>query len=513
MIKPIINGSVITRLSRVNVDTDKDWRSRRIRELGYPIDLNDATTRQYVIDSLLAISPDEIIVDLPTGDLEYRGIIREGEASDNFNPGELANYSEVSSTWFLGANTFPISCWGTMALAAETIASGTIGKFLVWGYFRKNTWAFNILGGKPNLYVSDVPGGMTTVVPTAVDSYARVVGYSVTANIACFNPSNDVYKIGAGGTVHQVYGYEFDDVEALHNSDFAAADEIIVGTGVGTHNQIAIGASELFGKKAAGPAGNLTAAEVRAILDVEEGATKYPDAGEQPFLDGNLLKLNGIEDGADVTDAVNVNAAGAVMESDYNAQSLLVSITDDNPAPLTVAEQRVVGRITGGNIVSLTGAQIWSILNGTAGANWNLGEVAALLKGALTASGKYSGLAIPGVYGTSLVYGNLIYLASADGRWEKTDASAAATAGGVLLGIALETGSDGDSKLVHMFGPIKKTGWSFTKGAKVCVSTTAGEMTQTVPTGSGEIHRIIGHGYDAADVLFFNASSEWYEVE
>jgi hypothetical protein len=50
-----------------------------------------------------------------------------------------------------------------------------------------------------------------------------------------------------------------------------------------------------------------------------------------------ITKLDGIEALADVTDATNVNAAGAVMEADYNAQTILAATADNTPAALTVA--------------------------------------------------------------------------------------------------------------------------------------------------------------------------------
>jgi len=73
-------------------------------------------------------------------------------------------------------------------------------------------------------------------------------------------------------------------------------------------------------------------------------------------------KLGGIEALADVTDATNVNAAGAVMESDYNAHTILQATTDNTPVAITVGEQTVVGRITGGNIVALTVAQLITLI-------------------------------------------------------------------------------------------------------------------------------------------------------
>ena len=72
-------------------------------------------------------------------------------------------------------------------------------------------------------------------------------------------------------------------------------------------------------------------------------------------------KLYGIETSADVTDATNVDAAGAVMESDFNAATFLYATSNNTPQPKTVSETRVilglgsswhyVGELYGGGIV------------------------------------------------------------------------------------------------------------------------------------------------------------------
>lgn len=77
----------------------------------------------------------------------------------------------------------------------------------------------------------------------------------------------------------------------------------------------------------------------------------------------NVRTMINVEDGADVTDATNVNAAGAVMESDYDANTILAATSDNTPVALTVAEQRVVGRITSGAIDDLTPAQLAGIID------------------------------------------------------------------------------------------------------------------------------------------------------
>ena len=52
----------------------------------------------------------------------------------------------------------------------------------------------------------------------------------------------------------------------------------------------------------------------------------------------------------------------ATAASLYNAHTILAATADDTPAALTVGEQTVVGRITGGNIAALTVAQVQALL-------------------------------------------------------------------------------------------------------------------------------------------------------
>lgn len=74
-------------------------------------------------------------------------------------------------------------------------------------------------------------------------------------------------------------------------------------------------------------------------------------------------KLDNIEENADVTDTANVDAAGAVMETDFNAHTILQATIDNTPSALTVPEQTLVGRITGGNITALTPTETRTLLN------------------------------------------------------------------------------------------------------------------------------------------------------
>jgi hypothetical protein len=77
----------------------------------------------------------------------------------------------------------------------------------------------------------------------------------------------------------------------------------------------------------------------------------------------SFLALINVEDGADVTDATNVDAAGAVMNSDYDANTILAATADNTPVALTVAASRIVGRKATGDIAAMTAAETAAVLH------------------------------------------------------------------------------------------------------------------------------------------------------
>lgn len=88
------------------------------------------------------------------------------------------------------------------------------------------------------------------------------------------------------------------------------------------------------------------------------------DGGASGFMTGaQAAKLSGIEALADVTDAANVNAAGAVMESDFTTtHAILVRQGAATPAALAIPLSSFVGRIGSGDVIALTTAQSKTLL-------------------------------------------------------------------------------------------------------------------------------------------------------
>lgn len=137
-----------------------------------------------------------------------------------------------------------------------------------------------------------------------------------------------------------------------------------------------------------------------------------------------------------------------------------------------------------------------------------------ILDAALSADGKYSGIVEAGIAGTTLAFGDLVYLAVADSRWELTDADAEATAGPVKIGICvLAANSDGDPTTILLWGKVRADAVfpALTVGAPLYIGLTPGDIVTTAPSVTPDIVRIIGYG-NTADELFFCPDNTYVEV-
>lgn len=127
----------------------------------------------------------------------------------------------------------------------------------------------------------------------------------------------------------------------------------------------------------------------------------------------------------------------------------------------------------------------------------------------LSADGTYSGITIDGTAGTTLAFGDLIYLAAADSRWELTDADAAATAD-VLIGMCvLAAASDGSPTRILLQGNIRADAAfpTMTVSARMYMGETAGDIQATIPTGADAVIRSVGYAL-TADSLYFCPSMD-----
>jgi hypothetical protein len=106
----------------------------------------------------------------------------------------------------------------------------------------------------------------------------------------------------------------------------------------------------------------------------------------------------------------------------------------------------------------------------------------------------------------SVGVGAALYMAS-DGHFDEADADAAATM--PCTALALETGT-GTKKVLH-YGYMRNDGWDWTPGGLLYVSDTAGNLTQTPVSGSGDQVQVVGYATHA-DRIFFNPDLSTAEV-
>ena len=135
------------------------------------------------------------------------------------------------------------------------------------------------------------------------------------------------------------------------------------------------------------------------------------------------------------------------------------------------------------------------------------------LDSALSADGKYSGMTESGTAGATLAFGDLVYFAVADSRWELTDADAVATSFAKLGIVVLAAANDGSATTVLLWGKVRADVAfpTLTIGAPVHIGTTAGDIQVAAPSGSGDIVRIIGYG-NTADELYFCPDNTYVEI-
>jgi len=200
-------------------------------------------------------------------------------------------------------------------------------------------------------------------------------------------------------------------------------------------------------------------------------------------------------------------ATNYVAKSLYDAQTILQATSDNTPAALTVGEQTVVGRITSGNIAALSVAQLATLLFSAA-----IPENVEITFTVPSDNGKFGGIVVTGTAGAALAFGDSCYLAVADSRWELTDADAEATSFGLLGVCVLAAAGDGSATKMLLLGFIRAdTAFpTFTVGAPVYLSATDGDLTNTAPSGAGDVIRRVGTGV-TGDILWFNPDGSFYE--
>ena len=142
---------------------------------------------------------------------------------------------------------------------------------------------------------------------------------------------------------------------------------------------------------------------------------------------------------------------------------------------------------------------------GTKG-SWAWSDDSQVAVTAALADGTYSGATETGTIGTAaLIFGDVAYFATATSKWEKTNATTAATSG-LKIGVCVLAGNSDAATTILLYGKVRADAAfpAFTIGEKVYLSAAAaGDLVTAAPTGTtGFVVRIAGYG-NTADELYF----------
>jgi len=94
---------------------------------------------------------------------------------------------------------------------------------------------------------------------------------------------------------------------------------------------------------------------------------------------------------------------------------------------------------------------------------------------------------------------NVVYLDAA-GQWQLADADAVATM--PTVGVTMEALVAGNLGRVLLIGLCGLNAWTWTPGAILYASTTAGGMTETAPTGTGDQRQALAQAISATHIYF-----------
>lgn len=234
---------------------------------------------------------------------------------------------------------------------------------------------------------------------------------------------------------------------------------------------------------------------------VSDGNIVYQSQALGTPLSGTVTNLTG-------TASININGTvGATTPTTIKATTIETTSTID----LGHATDTTLSRVSAG-VVAVEGVNILTTAGGTLTGSITLGENTSIaLDPAGSADGKYTGITVTGVAGYAQTYGDLVYLAVADSRWELADADATATAGQVALAmVVVAGGSDGAACTLLLQGIIRADAKfpTMTVGATQFVGETAGAIQGAIPTGADNVIRTVGYAL-TADELYFNPSTDW----
>lgn len=188
------------------------------------------------------------------------------------------------------------------------------------------------------------------------------------------------------------------------------------------------------------------------------------------------------------------NSSSSISDTAYNATTW-DGVTTVGPSKNAVRDkiEAIVALFPSGTIVGNSDAQSLS--------NKNL-----ILTAAHAADDTFTGTTITGKNNSGgVTQWDIVYL-NGSSAWVLADANGSGTY--PARGIVTATAANGAATSVLVHGTVRNDAWNWTPGDPIYMDTTAGALSQTAPSGSGEKVQEVGFALDA-DRAFFHFNSAY----
>mgnify|MGYP001593112362 CR=1 FL=1 len=367
------------------------------------------------------------------------------------------------------------------------------------------------------VFYSDGSGDVTELALGADGTFLRSAGASSIPTWSTPAGSGDVSKVGTpannqlgvwtgDGTIEGDASLTWDgtsfNIATAKNFQIAGATILADAAGTTTLSNIDAldAATEATIEAAIDTLANLVSIQGRTVTLADAGANAILGWDDTASAYENLTQ-------AEVLAVIGDSSATAkgVVELATDAETVTGSDTARATTPANItAKMAAPGAIGGTTPASGTFTTV------TVNTGITLAENASIaLDPAGSADGKYSGITMTGTAGATIAFGDLVYLAVADSKWKLTDSDAAATAGGVMLGMSVVSTTDTNPITVLLLGNIRADAKfpALTVGAVVYVGETAGAIQVAIPTGADNVIRAVGFAL-TADEIYFNPSAD-----
>lgn len=375
----------------------------------------------------------------------------------------------ATGTWFqntVSSNDFPVA-EGRLITVKDK--SGSAGTRNITVFPRRNAK----IDGASSYVINHNYGGATfqaigtnwAVISTVTNFSAGAGSGDVTA-AANFDTDNAVIRADGTGKGVQKSGVSINDTNGLSVPGGAAFHEVVSSNGV-------------------------TAANFTGTGSGAAGMRLFDTAGTEYI---------GLLSPSDVTASYQLRPPAAIATAGFLlAGAVSSSISDVSVVAAT--SDGLVGAITGeeGTAGGLTRAT---------GATHDQTKVG--FSGALGTDDTYNGDQITGTQaGETVAQWELVRMHS-DGQFHLADADAAGEF--PARGLAVAATSDNTAITVLTQGTVRNDTWNWTVGGTLYLSTTAGGLTQTAPSTSGNAVQVVGFAI-SADIAYFNFTGHYLEVQ